>query len=58
MQQGQFIDLIYDNPEVFSPHDEDLIFCGHIEHTILTMIDKPVYLPHFTNPPINSRGSA
>ena len=26
VRQGWFIDLIYDNPEVFSLHDEDLRF--------------------------------
>ena len=27
VQQSRFIDLIYDYPEVFSFHDEDLRFC-------------------------------
>ena len=35
VQQSQFIDLIYDHPEVFSLHDEDLGFCDQIKHTIL-----------------------
>ena len=51
IQQSQFIDLIYDHPEVFSLHDEDLGFCDWIKHTILTMMDKPVYLVHCTIPP-------
>ena len=51
VQQSQFIDLIYDHPEVFSLHDEDLGFCDWIRHTIPTMTDKPVYLAHLTIPP-------
>ena len=47
VQQSWFIDLIYDHPEVFSLHDEDL----QIKHTIPTMMDKPVYLVHCTIPP-------
>ena len=37
VQQSQFIDLIYDHPEVFLLHDEDLGFCVQIKHTIPTM---------------------
>ena len=51
VQQSQFIDLIYDHPEVFSLHDEDLGFCDWIRHTIPTITDKPVYLAHHTIPP-------
>ena len=51
VQQSQFIDLIYDHPEVFSLHDEDLGFCDWIKHTIPTTMDKPVYLVHCTIPP-------
>ena len=51
VQQSRFIDLIYDHPEVFSLHDEDLGFCDWIKHMILTMMDKPVYLAHHTIPP-------
>ena len=51
VQQGQFIDLIYDHPEVFSLHEEDLRFCDQIKHTILMTTNKPVYLPHHTIPP-------
>ena len=50
IQQGQFIDLIYDHPEVFSIDDGDLGFCDWIKHTILVNMDKPVYLPHCTIP--------
>ena len=50
VQQGQFIVLIYDHPEVFSLHDEDLGFCDWIKHTITMTTDKPVYLPHCTIP--------
>ena len=51
IQQSQFIDLIYDHPEVFSLHDEDLRFCDQIKHTIPMTMDKPVYLVHHTIPP-------
>ena len=51
VQQSWFIDLIYDHPEVFSLHDEDLRFCDQIRHTIPTTTDKPVYLAHHTIPP-------
>ena len=51
IQQSWFIDLIYDHPEVFSLHDEDLGFCDRIKHTILTTTDKPVCLVHHTIPP-------
>ena len=49
-QQSQFINIIYDHPEVFSLHDEDLGFCDKIKHTILTTSDRPVYLLHHTIP--------
>ena len=51
VQQSRFIDLIYDHPEVFSLHDEDLRFCDWIGHTIPMTMDKPVYLAHCTIPP-------
>ena len=44
-QQSHFINLVYDNKEVFSLHNEDLGYCDLIKHTKLTMTDKPVYLP-------------
>ena len=51
IQQGWFIDLIYDQPEVFSLHEEDLVFCDWVKHTIPTTMDRPVYLAHHTIPP-------
>ena len=51
VQQSQFIDLIYDHPEVFSLHDEDLGFCDWIKLTIPMTTDKPVYLVHCNIPP-------
>ena len=45
-QQSRFIDLIYDNKEVFSLYDGDLRFCDALKHSIPTTTDKPVYLPH------------
>ena len=50
-QQTQFINLIYDHPEVFSLHHEDLGFCDKIKHTIPMTLDRCVYLPHCTIPP-------
>ena len=40
-QQAQFINVIYDNQEVFSLHNKDLGFCD-ITHTILTTTNVPV----------------
>ena len=51
VQQSWFIDLIYDHPEVFSLHDEDLGFCDQIKYTIPMTMDKPVYLVHHTISP-------
>ena len=50
MNKSHFINLIYDNKEVFSLHDEDLGYYDLIKHTVPTMTDKPVYLPHHTIP--------
>ena len=50
-QQSWFINIIYDHPEVFFLHDEDLGFCDKIKHTIPTTSDRPVYLLHCTIPP-------
>ena len=50
-QQSQFINIIYNHPEVFSLHDEDLGFCNKIKHTIPMTSDRPVYLLHRTIPP-------
>ena len=49
-QQGQFINLVYDNKEVFSLLNEDLGYCDLIKHIIPTMTEKPVYLLHCTIP--------
>ena len=49
-QQSHFINLVYDNKEVFSLHDEDLGYSDLMKHTIPTMTEKPVYLPHHTIP--------
>ena len=50
-QQSQFINIIYNHPEVFSLYDEDLGFCDKIKHTIPMTLERPVYLPHHTIPP-------
>ena len=47
-QQVRFLELIYDNQNVFSLCDEDLGLCDHLKYTISTTTDKPVYLPHCT----------
>ena len=44
-QQNHIIDLIYDY-KVFSLYDGDLGFCDALIHSIPTITDKPVYLPH------------
>ena len=49
-QQSHFINLVYDNKEVFSLHDEDLVYCDLIIHLIPTATEKAVYLPHHTIP--------
>ena len=49
-QQVRFLKLIYDNQIVYSLCDEDLGLCDQIKHTIPTIMDKPVYLPHRTIP--------
>ena len=46
----KFIYMIYSNQEVFSLHDEDLGYCDQLTHTILTSINKPIYLPQRTVP--------
>ena len=46
VQQIRFLQLVYDNQSVFSLCDKDLGLCDHLKHTILTTMDKPVYLPH------------
>ena len=48
-QKDWLLNLIYENNEVFSLHDEDLWFFDKLAHTIATT-DKPVYLPHRTIP--------
>ena len=51
VQQSQFTDIIYDHPEVFSLHNENLRFCNRIKHTTLKTLDKPVFLWHCSVPP-------
>ena len=50
IQHSWFIHIIFDHPEVFL-HDEDLRFYDQIRHTILTTLDRPVYLLYYTIPP-------
>ena len=50
-EQIQFVNLIYDHPEVFYLHDEDLGFCNKIKHMIPMILDGPFYLLHCTIPP-------
>ena len=49
-QQDWLLNIIYDCQKVFSPHDEELEFYDKLAHSIPTMTDKPVYLPHRTIP--------
>ena len=49
-QQKRFLELIYDNKSVFSLCDEDLGLCDRLKHTIPTTTDRPIYLPHRTDP--------
>ena len=48
-QQDSLLNLVYDQKEVFSLHNEDLMLCDKLAHTITTT-HKPVYLPHRTIP--------
>ena len=50
-KQDQLLSLIYDCQKVFSFPDKDLGFCNKLAHSIPTMTDKSVYLPHRTIPP-------
>ena len=49
-RQDHLLNLVYDHQKVFLLHDEDLGFCNKLAHSIPTMTDKPVYLPHRTIP--------
>ena len=49
-QQDQLLNLIFDNQQVFSLHDEDLGFCNKLANTIPTTTDRPVQLPYRTIP--------
>ena len=49
-QQDHLLNLVYDHQKVFSYHDEDLGFGNKLTHSIPTMTDKLVYLPHRTIP--------
>ena len=42
------LNLIYDNQQVFSLHDKDLGFYNKLNHTILTVTDRPVCWCHRT----------
>ena len=42
--------MIYDKKEVFSLHDEDLVYCDWLKHTIPAIKDRSVYLLHHTIP--------
>ena len=49
-QKDDLLNLIYDHQKVFLLHNEDLGFCTKLAHSIATMTEKPVYLPHRTIP--------
>ena len=54
-QQSQFINLVYDNKEVFSLHDEDLRYCYLIKHIIQPQL-KSLHTCCTVLSPDNSRG--
>ena len=45
-QQYHLKNLVYNHQKVFSLHDEDLEFCEKLAHSIPTLTDKHVNLPH------------
>ena len=47
-QQDCLLNLVYDNQQLFSLHNEDLGFCNKLTHTLPTMTDRPVSLHHRT----------
>ena len=49
-KQNHFTNMICDNPEVFSLHDQNLGYCYCIKHTIPSIVDRSVYVPHCTIP--------
>ena len=49
-QKDHLLNLVYNHQKVFSLYNEDLGFCNKLAHSIPTMTDKPVYLPHRTIP--------
>ena len=44
-QQDQLINLVYNNQQIFSLHDDELGYYDKCAHTIPTTMDKHVYLP-------------
>ena len=49
-QQSHFINVVYDTKVIFLLLDEGLGYCDQIKHTIPTMTDNAVFLPHHTIP--------
>jgi transposase InsO family protein len=50
-QKSQLYDVIYKHEATFSKSDEDIGFCGDIEHRIRTNDDQPVKIAHRRIPP-------
>ena len=53
-QQSHFVNLVYDNKDVFSLHNEDLGYCDLIKHMIPATTEKACvpatfYYPHTTS---------
>ena len=49
-RQARIIDVICNSQEVFSLHDQNLGYCNKITHTVTTITDTLVSLPHFMLP--------
>ena len=47
-QKHCLLNLIYKHKKVFLLHNKDLEFCNKLAHSIPTITEKPVYLPHRT----------
>ena len=45
-QQDHLLNLVYNHQKVFPLHVKDLGFCDKLAHSVPTMTDKSVYLPH------------
>ena len=58
IQQSWFIDLVYDHPEVFSLHDEDLRFCDRVRPHNTDNYRQACVFSALHYSPTTTRGSA